>query len=180
MKAFIVQKFRNISLGAAMTLALVNFVSAAPMIGMVGGSGSVFGQTDYQLRTISSRVNQAVTNDKRKNVEFLSFIRTELFFGRNRSDGTEITEEEFADFLSRTITPEFPDGLTVLDGIGQFRDPDGNTIREKAKVLILLYPLSTRRQSSRKIEKIRTAYKERFDQQSVLRVDEILPARVSF
>ena len=108
------------------------------------------------------------------------FIRTELFFGRNKPDGTEVSQEEFDDFLSVTITPEFPDGLTVLDAVGQFRDADGNIIREKAKILILLYPSSAKRQSSRKIERIRTAYKDRFNQQSVLRVDDILPARVSF
>ncbi len=113
-------------------------------------------------------------------VETEPFIRTELFFGRNRPDGTEVSQEEFADFLNVTITPEFPDGLTVLDGIGQFRDSNGNTIQEKAKVLILLYPSNTKRQSSRKIERIRTAYKNRFEQQSVLRVDDVLPVRVSF
>ena len=90
-------------------------------------------------------------------VETESFIRTELFFGRNRPNGIEVSQEEFADFLNETITPEFPDGLTVLDGIGQFRDSNGNTIQEKAKVLILLYPSNTKRRSSRKIERIRTA-----------------------
>ena len=113
-------------------------------------------------------------------VETESFIRTELFFGRNRPDRPEVSQEEFADFLNVTITPEFPDGLTILDGIGQFRDSNGNIIQEKAKVLILLYPSNTKRQSSRKIERIRTAYKNRFEQQSVLRVDDVLPVRVSF
>lgn len=113
-------------------------------------------------------------------VETESFIRTELFFGRNKPDGSEVSAEEFNDFLNVTITPEFPDGLTVLDGIGQFRDANGNTIREKAKVLILLYPSNTKRPSSRKIERVRTAYKNRFQQQSVLRVDDVLPVKVSF
>lgn len=113
-------------------------------------------------------------------VETQTFIRTELFFGRSRTHSAEVSEAEFNDFLNVTITPEFPDGLTVLDGIGQFRDADGNTVQEKAKVLILLYPSITKRQSSRKIERIRTAYKNRFEQQSVLRVDDRLPVRVSF
>lgn len=113
-------------------------------------------------------------------IETLAFIRTELFFGRSKPNGAEVSQEEFDAFLSDTITPEFPDGLTVLDAIGQFRDADGKVIREKAKVLILLYPSNTKRQSSRKIERIRTAYKTRFDQQSVLRVDDVLPTRVSF
>lgn len=113
-------------------------------------------------------------------VETQSFIRTELFFGRSRPNGTEVSAEDFADFLNVTITPEFPDGLTVLDGIGQFRDSNGDTIREKAKVLILLFPSNTRKRSSRKIECIRAAYKNRFEQQSVLRVDDVLPVKVSF
>jgi len=116
--------------------------------------------------------------EKREKINAESFIRTELFFGRNRPDGTEVSSEDFADFLNVTISPEFPDGLTVLDGIGQFRDAEGKTIREKAKVLILLYPSKTKRQSSQ-IERIRTAYKDRFEQQSVLRVDDV-SVRVSF
>ncbi len=132
-------------------------------------------QTNYaqQPKPISLTAATAV-------VETESFIRTELFFGRNKPDGTEVSQEDFEDFLSVTITPEFPDGLTVLDGIGQFRDANGNTIREKAKVLILLYSSNTKTRSSRKIERIRTAYKNRFDQQSVLRMDDVLPVRVSF
>jgi hypothetical protein len=115
-----------------------------------------------------------------KPLETQSFIRTELFFGRNKPDGTEVSETEFTAFLDEVITPQFPDGLTVLDGIGQFRDAKGLVIREKSKVLILLYPSNTRRQSSRKIERIRAAYKKRFEQQSVLRVDDELPVKVSF
>ncbi len=118
--------------------------------------------------------------EKQKLKDCEPFIRTELFFGRNKPDGTEVSEEEFADFLNVTITPEFPDGLTVLSGIGQFRDSEGRIIQEKAKVLILLYPSNTRKASSRKIELIRDAYKTRFQQQSVLRVDDVLPACVSF
>lgn len=113
-------------------------------------------------------------------IKIEEFLRTELFFGRSKSDGTEITEDEFADFLDEIITPEFPDGLTVLDGIGQFRDAKGKIIQEKAKVLVLLYSSKMRRQNNRKIELIRKAYKNQFRQESVLRVDSVLPVKVSF
>lgn len=108
-----------------------------------------------------------------------SFMRTELFFGRSRTSGSEISDEEFADFLDDTVTPAFPDGLTVLDGLGQFRDREGKIIQEKAKVLILIYRKSERKNYGRRIEQIRDAYKKRFDQQSVLRIDSTLPG-VSF
>jgi hypothetical protein len=108
------------------------------------------------------------------------FYRTELFFGRNMPDGLEVSEADFTAFLINTITPEFPDGLTVLDGIGQFRTADGKIVQERAKVLVLLYLSKTRRQTDRKIERIRTAYKNQFKQESVLRVDSVLPVKVSF
>jgi hypothetical protein len=130
---------------------------------------------------IKSKVETIQSEEKQQEqIQFLYFIRTELFFGRNKPDGTEVSVEEFAAFLRDAITPEFPDGLTVLDGIGQFRNADGNIIQEKTKVLILLYPAQTQKQSSQKIERIRNAYKNRFQQQSVLRVDDILPVKVSF
>ncbi len=160
---------KNAILKHTRLLALILAFLAIPAAHAQTVAATQFGKEVVRLSTFEER-----------NVDFLSFIRTELFFGRNRTDGPEISETEFAEFLGDTITPEFPDGLTVLDGIGQFRDSDGNTIREKAKVLILLYPSETKRQSSRKIERIRTAYKNRFQQQSVLRVDDLLPVRVSF
>ena len=78
------------------------------------------------------------------------------------------------------ITPRFPDGLTVLKGFGQFRESSGQIVQESSFVLILLYPRETLRDSSGKIEEIRALYKERFEQESVLRVDDPRPVRVSF
>jgi hypothetical protein len=103
------------------------------------------------------------------------FHRTELYFGRNRPGG-EVSEEEFAHFVDVEVTKRFPDGLTLLSGLGQFQD-GGTIVQERSKLLILLYPL-TDRQANREIEEIRQAYKELFQQTSVLRVDDL--QRVSF
>ena len=73
-----------------------------------------------------------------------------------------------------------PDGLTVLTGVGQFRDASGAIVQERSKVLILLYPSKKRKESDRKIEMIRDAYKRDFSQGSVLRVDDRRPVLVSF
>ncbi|MEW6211240.1 MAG: DUF3574 domain-containing protein [Acidobacteriota bacterium] len=108
------------------------------------------------------------------------FIRTELFFGTQKPDGTEVTGKQWKKFLNDEITPRFPDGLTVLTGSGQFRDSTGEIIKETSRVLILLYPLETREESSLKIEQIREAYKRAFQQQSVLRADDPDPVLVSF
>ena len=82
-----------------------------------------------------------------------------------------VTEAEFRGFVDRHVTPRFPDGLTILKGDGQFR-VDDTVVKEQSFVLILLYPFDTYDASSRRIERIRTLYKDEFDQQSVLRVDD--------
>lgn len=104
------------------------------------------------------------------------FARTELFFGLSKPDGSVISEVEFQGFVDGTVTPLFPDGLTLLSGTGQFRGSSGEVIKEGSKLLVLLYTFS--RESSVKVEQVREAYKSAFQQQSVLRVDE--PSCVSF
>lgn len=115
-----------------------------------------------------------------KRFEASPFIRTELYFGRNKSDGTEVSRKEFDEFLSGFVTERFPDGLTVLNGRGQFLNSKGEVERERSVVLILLYPVDARKDKHIKIEEIREEYKKRFLQQSVLRVDDPLPVWVSF
>ena len=97
------------------------------------------------------------------------FLRTELFFGLSKPDG-EVTEEEFQQFLAQHITPRFPEGLTVVTGLGQFRNASGIIIQERSKLVILLYP-PDQAHASRRIERIREEYKTLFQQESVLRAD---------
>jgi hypothetical protein len=108
------------------------------------------------------------------------FLRTELFFGSAKPDGTVVTEEEFSRFLNEEITPRFPDGLTLLTGFGQFRGSSGVIVRERSMLLILLYPTDAARDANRNIEQIRAIYERRFQQESVLRADDPLPQCVSF
>lgn len=108
------------------------------------------------------------------------FIRTELFFGTRKPNGSQVSMREWRAFLRRKVTPEFPDGLTVLMGDGQFRNASGRIIREKSFLLILLYPAPKQSSSAEKIEKIRESYKRVFGQESVLRVDDPQPVCVSF
>ncbi len=136
-----------------------------------------------QQPTPSTAPQAAVRNDSdgQERVAAEPYMRTELFFGADKPDGAEISKEEFRRFLKEEVTWRFPDGLTVLTGTGQFRDSENNKIiREKSMVLILLYPVGALKESSEKIEQIRGAYKERFQQQSVLRVDDPRPVLVSF
>ncbi|HEY0686651.1 MAG TPA: DUF3574 domain-containing protein [Steroidobacter sp.] len=99
------------------------------------------------------------------------FARTELLFGLSRSGGPDITEQEFEHFIDTKVTPRFPDGLTVLSGNGQFKNASGTIVEEGSKLLILLYPFNL--QASRLVEDIRRDYKELFQQESVLRIDDL-------
>ncbi len=98
------------------------------------------------------------------------WARTELYFGTNKPDNTEVTDTQFQDFIDHEVTPRFPDGLTLLTGNGQFRNSARVLIREKSHVLILFYPVQTQ-DANKKIQDIRGAYKRYFAQESVLRAD---------
>jgi|GEM_PF-523153 len=98
------------------------------------------------------------------------FSKTELYFGLSKPDGSNVTEKEFQAFLNNIVTPLFPDGLTIVNVQGQFKDSSGKIKKENSKLLILLYPFSE--DKNQKVEKIREEYKYYFKQESVLRTDE--------
>jgi hypothetical protein len=97
--------------------------------------------------------------------------RSELFLGLSKPDGSAVSDAEFLRFIDTEAAPRLPGGFTVVAGQGQFKDPrDGAIVRERARVLVALYPLQDVA-ASEGIEEIRAAYKAAFRQQSVLRVD---------
>jgi hypothetical protein len=99
-----------------------------------------------------------------------ALARLELLFGTARKDGSEVTEEEWRQFLDSEVTPRFPDGLTVLSGYGQWHASD-TIAQESLRVLVIWYARG--KQGEARIEDIRRAYKQRFDQESVMRVDGV-------
>lgn len=108
------------------------------------------------------------------------FYRTELYFGMDIPGGGEVSEDEWNKFLADEVTSRFPDGFTVLQGYGQFKDSSGVIERENSRVLILFYPKKRRSEIHKKIEEIRAVYKNRFRQKSVLRLDYVRSVEVSF
>ena len=107
------------------------------------------------------------------------WLRTELFFGCAKPDGTAISAAEWEAFLDAEITPRFPEGLTVLEAAGQWQEADGDIIEEHSKVVLLLYPQAAQEESHAEIEAIRAAYEQRFGQEAVLRADEPRPVCAS-
>jgi len=99
-----------------------------------------------------------------------------LFFGRNIGDRPGVTDADFSKFVDDEITPRFPDGLTVLDGGGQWRGPSDVLIRESSKIVFLILPKAE--PGAPRLNAVRDAYKTRFKQDSVLLITQ--PACVSF
>ena len=102
--------------------------------------------------------------------------RVELMFGANRKSARSIADWEWRAFLADEVTPRFPDGLTVLAGYGQWRNAEKRLVREAMRMVVILYAPSA--DSEAAIEAIRAAYRTRFGQESVMRIDSA--ACVSF
>ncbi|TAH67451.1 MAG: DUF3574 domain-containing protein [Rhodopseudomonas palustris] len=100
----------------------------------------------------------------------------ELVFGRNIGDRLGVSEADFARFAGAEIAPRFP-GFTVLDSLGQWRDPArGRLVREPGKLVMIAFP--DRPEARAALADIAEAYKREFQQQSVLVA--VRPACVSF
>ncbi|MGW3954820.1 DUF3574 domain-containing protein [Streptomyces sp. NPDC004752] len=106
-----------------------------------------------------------------------SYVETTLYFGTERpGGGRPVTEAEFQRFLDTRVTPRFPDGLTVDEGRGQYRDRYGVIEKERSYQVIVLYPTRTGSAADAQLETIRRLYEETFQQESVGRVDEAVHA----
>jgi hypothetical protein len=102
----------------------------------------------------------------------------ELIFGRSIGGGrVEVSDEQWMLFVDTEITPRFPDGLTVFDAAGQWRDKSSNRItRESSKIVLIVLPGGA--EDVPRLNEVVEAYKRRFGQQSVGMI--LRPACVSF
>jgi hypothetical protein len=93
-----------------------------------------------------------------------------LYFGRAVRGRENVSDAEWREFLERSITPNLPDGYTVLDATGAWMNPLSHiTIHEATKVLVVARPLlgPDAAGALQPIERIRRDYRERFNQLSV-------------
>ena len=72
-------------------------------------------------------------------------------------------DEAWASFAATVLTPAFPDGFTVYEAAGQWRDPaTRETVRERTRVMQVFGPAA-----SAQVTVVRDAYRVRFHQVSV-------------
>lgn len=99
-------------------------------------------------------------------------VETTLYFGLDLPTGGTVNEEDWTDFLVGVVTPRFPDGFTVVDAYGQWRNPligDAPVVRETTKIIVIVHPATAEADAA--ISEIKSLYKERFDQESVFHTD---------
>jgi len=101
----------------------------------------------------------------------------ELIFGRSIGGRIEVDEAQWVLFVDNEITPRFPDGLTVFDAAGQWRDKTSNKItRESSKIVLIVLPGNA--EDLARLNAVVEAYKRSFGQQSVGVI--LRPACVAF
>ena len=91
----------------------------------------------------------------------------ELFFGRDRAGQQIVSDREWSQFLASVVTPQSPDGLTVFDGYGQWRNPASGVIGRSPDVKIVLIAVPRGADTATRFQAVIDAYKARFHQQSV-------------
>jgi hypothetical protein len=90
----------------------------------------------------------------------------ELLFGRDIGNHVGVSESAWTRFVAHEITPRFPDGLTITNAIGQWRDPaSGRVVREPSKRVEIVLPGHSDYEA--RLDAIVAAYKRRFHQHSV-------------
>ena len=90
----------------------------------------------------------------------------ELTFGRDIGRRFGVGEAAWRRFLDHEVTPRFPDGLTVVSAVGQWRDRlTGKIVREPSKLVMIVLPGNPDDQA--RLDAIAAAYKRLFRQQSV-------------
>ena len=93
-------------------------------------------------------------------------VTVELLFGRKIGNRIGVSQAAFARFVDTEITPRFPDGLTIIDARGQWRDRERNTVVHEPSKLVQIVLAGTPEDQA-KIDAIVAAYKSRFKQQAV-------------
>jgi hypothetical protein len=93
-------------------------------------------------------------------------VEAELFFGRDIEGRGVVSEAQWSDFAATTLAAAFPDGFTVADGVGYWRDPASATeAREPAKIVLVASANSSA--LAARLGSVMSAYRAQFRQQAV-------------
>jgi Protein of unknown function (DUF3574) len=101
-------------------------------------------------------------------------VEVDLYFGGEAGNGRAVSEAEWAAFMVEEVTPRFPDGLSVIDVAGQYREPSGRMVREKTKLIVVV--IFDAPAHLPKVQAVIDAYNRRHSQNSVFRTEHAVCA----
>lgn len=91
-------------------------------------------------------------------------LRTAQLFLGAKAPATP-DDRDLRRFVDQEVTPRFPDGVTVVDGGGQWKGSENRLIREASKVVLVVLPAGG---GGAKVEAVRTAYRSKFKQEPLV------------
>lgn len=94
-------------------------------------------------------------------------VQEVVYFGTD-TPSSSVTPEDWTRFLTDTVTPRFPEGLSVWQASGQWRAASGVMVNEPTYILSLIHPDNAI--TDKAVRDILSSYKTRFHQEEVLRV----------
>ncbi len=104
-------------------------------------------------------------------------VETKLYFGQFKLDGGTVSEKEWNEFVAKYVSRVFPEGSTVESATGNWYDTASQKlVVEPSKVVTAINKPSAR--LNQQIDSLRYWYKQLHQQQSVLRVDRKVKARL--
>ena len=98
-----------------------------------------------------------------------------LYFGANKPQGV-VSPQEWGTFIDEVVTPRFPQGLSVLQSAGQWRNAQGVIERETSRLLQIVHEGTAREDAA--VREIVAHYKTTHQQEAVMRLRSL--ACVSF
>lgn len=105
-----------------------------------------------------------------------NFVKTELYFGMNKPDGSTVSESEFDAFSDSVICKVFSKGATILNSDGVWLGRTG-LVKEDSRIVICFSKADEMNEEfSSQIDEVREKYKKYFKQEAVLRTDEYVEA----
>lgn len=132
------------------------FLTVVSLLGLLGLSGCA-----TQPRQVCPPGLQASLNET-------------LYFGTDKRAATAmpVTREEWKVFVAEFIAPVLPDGLTWWKAHGYWKKPGQPAERETAYVVQIIHPQGVSLDQA--VDGVVARYKEKFDQESVLRTTTAL------
>lgn len=104
-----------------------------------------------------------------------SVVCDRLFFGQTIPGGGTVSAADWQQFVATVITPRFPQGLTIVQGNGQWLDSHGVIEHETMYIVEVEHEKSDAIDAA--IAAIAAEYKKRFAQDAVLRITEPVTMR---